>query len=1123
MPQVVNLLRTVSLVLAGTIAWQLIVADPNISARQGGKVELKEQYSLGQTERLLISRVLVQKDDPTIFPFVFFSRLSEAASGTISLTKVEHGVATLSEDGQWVTFTPDKGYQGPAAIWFTSSETTMGDQPHALTILVADAPLVNLHFVQPPIRLDPATRVQLYIIGELADRQQGLLSPSALRFESSNPASATVSATGQVNGMAEGVGVVTATTQQLKAATAFAVGMPKGTDGYGLMLYAFGLDVAPKTLALVAQEGRQQLEVSHPVRRAGDGDLAGAKTGTAYYVSNPAVVSVSQEGLVTAGQEGTATITVANGPASTVVPEHVYRPKPAPATLDALGGIVMGANGAMVSVPSDTLHAATPIDITPLAPEKLSLPIPNPFVLLTAFRLDVGPGQLSQPIQVTLARPLTENSHRTVLFLRETSLPNKDGVEVPLWMQEGRGTIGPDHTIRIDAMQSRGVRFSGTYAVVVADPGQVGTVQGQVSYFFPVNPAGTFAIMASVGESSPIGGWIGAQGKFEMVLGVGAVTLKAVEVTPQGLVAESSTNIIVHPADKPLPPGRSSTGEISIQLITHYGLSDDKDTPWGAPEIVKGNLEKSESGAELILEGERFVFANERAPADKREGANPLEVMVNFQMPGRTAPFITKPLSGSTATQLRVRIPAGVILGLVEVSVTRPQWLRTVSGWDRRIQVTGKEESLKGDPHYYFVSDDESHVGVLDIKTHQLIKRIHTGEASSRSRPRGVIITGKGERAYVALQNGRSVAVIDTELFEEVDLIPETPAIDGLPFEDGEPNGMLWCCHERQHERLYVSDRRSGRIAVYDVSPGSETFHQRLAWINVDPAPDGLRDMAVNRSRNRLYVVAPGNTGVKGGRNSGHILVVDINPDSSTYNKQIARLDVDGMPGAIDAWAYGSGPIVFTTETTVGTSVGVIQDDAEPPPTAISYVKIGPFRGMPKSRVMVGTGVKVIRGTGVTVIPFVETSTWQTKPYVVVTYGSAAGSLRSAGRFTKNEDAYEGRLSDSEVLGGVGIIEDLTGPNPRFMEITNVTRGSAPFLASDQYDETYVLDRQKRTVSRLDLGEIVSTMSSMSQPSRSSMPLHKRNSKIIAYTFDTSGAPYGIASVGMIKIQLWIQ
>jgi hypothetical protein len=68
--------------------------------------------------------------------------------------------------------------------------------------------------------------------------------------------------------------------------------------------------------------------------------------GTRYYVSNPAVVYVSADGLATAQAVGTATVTIINGPAEAVVPVTVEAPHaPGPVTLGAAVAAVTETDG----------------------------------------------------------------------------------------------------------------------------------------------------------------------------------------------------------------------------------------------------------------------------------------------------------------------------------------------------------------------------------------------------------------------------------------------------------------------------------------------------------------------------------------------------------------------------------------------------------------------------------------------------------------------------------------------------------------------------------------------------------------------------------------------------------
>ncbi len=760
------------------------------------------------------------------------------------------------------------------------------------------------------------------------------------------------------------------------------------------------------------------------------------------------------------------------------------------------------ADGITVSAPAERAHSA--IHVTTLAAEQLRLPVPPPFKLLRAFHLEMGPGELADPVQITLAKTPVADSHAVVLFLRQTSLPNKAGVEVPLWMQEARGVVSQYDQVRTDSSERSGLRFGGDYAVVVADASLVSTVQGQVSYFFPVDRSGTFAVVAAPDQPAPLAGWLGSHGEFQMVVGLGPVTLKAIQVTSQGYVAEASMSATVTPSDRGVQQGRRA--EVSIQLIPIADGLSSRSAAWGAPEIKKGNLQKVEDGFELTFEGERFVFANERAPREKREGAEPTDVKVHFRMPGRKAPFVVSPRSGSTAGQLRVPVPAGVILGLTQVSIVRPQWLRTRSGWDRHIEVASKEEPLEGDPHYYLVPSGEAHVAVHDIKTHALVKRIPFGDGASPARPRFISMPNEDNRAYVTLRQGAGVAVVDTELLQAVDLIPETPRIDHLPFESGQPAGMVWCCLGRQHERLYVSDGEHGRIAVYDVTVESETFHQRLKWITVESAPKGLRDLAIDGMRNRLYVIAPDGVMQKQGPPQSGIAVIDVDPDHDTYGRELARIPVEGTPVALDAHGYASSPVVFVSQKSDGPYLGVIRDAVMTSSAQVSYLRIGPLLSADPSAQLTATGVKVIRAG--------QMSKWQTVPYVAVSYvatrpGSDVDSLGAGG-------------NPNDVQGGIGMMADPAGPNSQFTELTSLTRGTVPFLSRDQYGELYVLDRQQGAITKVNLEQV---FVSLADPTayRPSLTPDQGSSKIFQGSFKAEASPYDIAPAGALKVQLWVQ
>src|SRR5947208_16295711 len=106
----------------------------------------------------------------------------------------------------------------------------------------------------------------------------------------------------------------------LQAATAFGVGMPD--DAVQLSLYVFGIHAYPQTLTLAAGAGSRQLKLDINGLE-GLVDLAPAAAGTGYVVSDSAVISVTQDGLVSGLSPGDAQLTVLNGPAELVIPVHI--------------------------------------------------------------------------------------------------------------------------------------------------------------------------------------------------------------------------------------------------------------------------------------------------------------------------------------------------------------------------------------------------------------------------------------------------------------------------------------------------------------------------------------------------------------------------------------------------------------------------------------------------------------------------------------------------------------------------------------------------------------------------------------------------------------------------------
>ena len=93
------------------------------------------------------------------------------------------------------------------------------------------------------------------------------------------------------------------------------------------------LHVYPQAFALPVGNGMRQLQVTSDNGQ----DVTSTNLGTLYFVSNPQVVTVSPEGLVTAGQAGDAEITVISEGKEFVIAVRVETPHTGPAILGARG------------------------------------------------------------------------------------------------------------------------------------------------------------------------------------------------------------------------------------------------------------------------------------------------------------------------------------------------------------------------------------------------------------------------------------------------------------------------------------------------------------------------------------------------------------------------------------------------------------------------------------------------------------------------------------------------------------------------------------------------------------------------------------------------------------------
>ncbi len=193
----------------------------------------------------------------------------------------------------------------------------------------------------------------------------------------------------------------------------------------------------------------------------------------------------------------------------------------------------------------------------------------------------------------------------------------------------------------------------------------------------------------------------------------------------------------------------------------------------------------------LVISGSNFLWAapNQTAP-------DVTKLVIGFtQANGRS--FTAHPLAGGSDSELRVAIPDGVVLGISQITVTRPDagWIPTPGVGDGFAPTTrytiSNTAQINPENSYVFVAVPEAQYtsqgieGDLDVidgdPTHlgtsgspgsfgSVVAKVQLSSAAASPLPRDVAVTPDGTRAYVTLRNTGQVAVVDALTLQEVDV-----------------------------------------------------------------------------------------------------------------------------------------------------------------------------------------------------------------------------------------------------------------------------------------------------------------------------------------------------------------
>ena len=546
-------------------------------------------------------------------------------------------------------------------------------------------------------------------------------------------------------------------------------------------LFNQGLNVYPTSVSLSSNGGTRQIDV-HP---GGDiqltTDLGPATTGTQYFLSQPGIVTVSADGLLTAVAPGTVTVTVINGSAAAQISVLVQAPQTGTVMLGAAGGVVEGSDGSIVAVPPGVLPASTPVSIVPKTLAELPQGVPEGFTYAAAFQLNIGDQVLNVPVQLSIPVAPGIAAGTTVVFYRAGQTVDATGKTVPIWWESEDGVVGTDGMAHTASPPEEGSHSTGLYLVVPTG----------LTTFSPVDITVNIANIAADAFAATFefgGGGFALAGIAASVIAGGINATMAFPETPQPVplllqvISQVGLPMTTTLGNVKINPGAINTFTTAITAPpvaagatppVIASVKEDINTTAGAPAYP-----------EVVLTGTDFTTPN---PGQSAPAISDLRVV--FQMPGPAGvrEEVT-PSASSTAKELHAQIPDDVVIGLCQITVMRPDMIDVRALNDditRQPSPTSSNTAqLNSSGHYVFVTEPEASYqngyvagAVLVLNGdptssafNQVVATIPVGLPNTTPNPMQVAVTPDNTRAYVTDYGNGSVTVLDAISLQEVDV-----------------------------------------------------------------------------------------------------------------------------------------------------------------------------------------------------------------------------------------------------------------------------------------------------------------------------------------------------------------
>jgi len=958
----------------------------------------------------------------TIIPLVGKATDPEGDSILYKALNPVNGTVLFDSNTKTATFKPAPGFSGIASFELAASDGYNWGVPAKVTVNVSGAPLLNLDFAQRRPQLYAGESTELTVLGDFADQKGVVLPASYLTYASLNPGVAPIDAFGKVTGLADGTSILSASRNNIQAVTAARVGeLPiaaaNDDEWNALLAEIYGLDVYPKAVTLTTGVKRSLLVGIEGLTDSPD--LKFGSVGTRYFVSNPNVLQVNSDGVITALGEGIANVTVIDGAAEKVVPVRVKTPLMGPAILGVDGGAVQASDGSVVMVAPSALTQDTTVNLTPLSSATLPLPFPNSMEFAGAFDLDLGDTGLNIPVQLAIPAPANAPVGTEVLLMRQGSLPDAAGNWNQTWLIQESAVVGADGFIRTTSPPFPGVTQSGTYTIGLL-PAGMPSVSSIVKTSTEAN-AGIVNLSTNLNfENSYLGAQTG---------GIGAVAATENQF-------EATTSLLAYLAQSSNQPlsviGIPKVGETvvttaQVELNTEgvptvSAVLSGPDTglavPLEPPSLESAELEFSNSEPVVFLTGSNFLNGLNGSMGDSFG-----DLKVEFSVGGKSysgtvMPGLSSSL-GDNRYKVAVKAPISVPLGESEIWLSRQQQERFGPGpVDSSVVKRSSFEYLQLEPVFsdliLVAQQSSDKIKVIEALSsvqsppnpqQKPPKDFSVGMPSVRDRPGQLAVTSHGTRAYVPLEWSGRVAMVDLLARRQVDAEDSTPTVaDDIKLSDDASPGAISI---DPRDYAYVTDTKQGRIYVLDVHPGSASYNQVVDTISVDAA-SGLRQIAISSDGRKLFATAA----------DGYIYAVNIDPEDQpsepNSNPRKWREQIGKVLTHRGAFGLSATPdplkMVFTngSKLTDESGFGVLTVSDDPlnwtPTTTYANLTLTNNNNV----------FEVNEGVDVTVTPDGN-------------YAFVAG---------RNTNKIIGLYANPLAGGNIGIIKDPLGPNPQLVAAT---------------------------------------------------------------------------------------